>query len=255
MNLVIGNTSQLSQYFPSDFIKISSRNITQDIFENCWDTVYICFAEQKTFNVVGQEFENINFEYTKYVIQHLKAKKIIYYSTAELWNNEHGPIHHNQPFNYHKTDYVYSKEKITEYLKQNHKNCFIAYPFNFNSIHRKPPFLFGKIYHSILNHVNIEIGDTFYYRELLHPKFVVEQSLNMIDHKIIGTGRLVFIRDFIKLLYEKCSLNYELYVTEKIENTSVYRKNIFYSGQCVEYDVLNDVLKEIHEHKLTYQTC
>ena len=49
MNLVIGNTSQLAHYFPTDMVKISSRNIPSDIFNTTWDSVYLCFAEQKTY--------------------------------------------------------------------------------------------------------------------------------------------------------------------------------------------------------------
>ena len=33
MDLVIGETSQISHYFPKDIVKISSRNIPNEIFE------------------------------------------------------------------------------------------------------------------------------------------------------------------------------------------------------------------------------
>ena len=43
-NLVIGNTSQLSKYFPDDYRKISSRNINDNDLHGKWDSVYITFA-------------------------------------------------------------------------------------------------------------------------------------------------------------------------------------------------------------------
>ena len=62
-DLLIGNTAQLAHYFPSTIQKISSRNISSDIFLNEWDRVYICFAEQRTFKKEDQLFDQVNFEY------------------------------------------------------------------------------------------------------------------------------------------------------------------------------------------------
>ena len=73
------------------------------------------------------------------------------------------------------------------------------------------------------------MGDTYYYRELLHPSFVVQESLDQKEHKIIGTGKLIFINEFIRKLYENFNMEYEYYVKENLQNISIYRKNIFYS--------------------------
>jgi nucleoside-diphosphate-sugar epimerase len=250
MNLVIGKTSQLAQYFPSNYVKISSRDIPRSIFDQEWDRVFICFAEQKTYNIKDSSFDDVNYTYTRSIIEKLKANKIIFYSTAELWNNTCGPVNLNTPYNYHKTDYVASKEKITEFIKHNYKNVIVAYPFNFNSIYRLPPFLFGKIFDSIVNKKRIEIGDTYYYRELLHPSFIVNETLYISEHKLIGCGKLTFINDFIRKLYSAFDLRYEDYIIENIKEPSVYRKNVFYNetrcdyGECNLLDVL---IKELYD--------
>lgn len=249
MNLVIGNTSQLAKYFPKEYMQISSRNIDYSIFNTKWDSVYICFAEQKTYKSMDSNFDDINFTYTKTILEKIKATRIVFYSTAELWNNCVGEIDLNIPFCYHKTDYVSSKEKITNYIKKNYTNVVVTYPFNFNSIHRMPPFLFGKIFDSIINKKIIEIGDTYYYRELLHPSMVVEQSLHTTEDKIIGSGKLIFINDFIKKLYSYFDMKYEDYVVENIKEPSIYRKNIFYNKSRIPYseeDLLNILAKELY---------
>jgi nucleoside-diphosphate-sugar epimerase len=89
-SLVIGNTSQLSYYFPDNFEKISSRNI--DFTKLCskkYDKVFLLFAEQRTFlNESDDFFLKTNFNYTLEVINKFKdiSNKVIIYSTSELWN-------------------------------------------------------------------------------------------------------------------------------------------------------------------------
>jgi len=249
-DLLIGNTAQLAHYFPKDVYKISSRNIDKDIFSQTWNRVYICFAEQKTFKKEDVLFNQVNFEYTKNIIKLLNAKTIIYYSTAELWNNYVGEISLKLPFNYYPTDYMNSKFNITNYLKTNHENVKIAYPFNFNSKYRMPPFLFGKVINSIVERKKIILGDTYYYRELLHPSFIVNESLKQNNDQIIGTGKLVFINDFIRSLYFAFGMNYNEYVQEDLQQHSIYRKNIFYNDtRCSfsEQDLKQIMIDEIKE--------
>jgi len=247
MNLVIGNTSQISKYFPDDFIKISSRNIDSSIFEQNWDRVFLCFAEQRTYMSSHSLFDSVNYEYTIEVINKLKANKIIYYSTAELWNNTVGEVDIDSPFSYHPSGYVTSKEKVTNYIKNNYSHVLIAYPFNFNSKYRLPPFLFGKVFHSIVNKQKIELGDTYYFRELLHPSFVAQESISQNGHKVIGTGNLIFINDFIRRLYEAFDMIYEDYVTEDLKNHSIYRKNIFYAKERKKIELFDITVKEIND--------
>lgn len=262
-NLVIGNTSQLAYYFPKNYIKISSRDIDDNFLKNNkWENVHICFAEQRTFLANDDNYKNLFFEtnvfLVKKIISNLNAKKIFYYSTAELWNNSCGPITLNTPFNFIMNNYTNSKYEITEVLKnkKQYPNVSIIYPFNFNSIYRKNGYLFSKIFHSILNKVKIEIGDTHYYRDIVHPKIIIDCVLKhdiIQQDMIIGSGRLTNINGFIKKLYKKMDLNYSDFIIEKFEKPSTYRKNIFYnSTELKEYDenyVLNQTIKELkNEH-------
>jgi nucleoside-diphosphate-sugar epimerase len=214
--------------------------------------VYLCFAEQKTYLNNDDSFYQINVEYTKSILEQIKANHIIYFSTAELWNNCVGDITVDTPINYHHSDYISSKQKITTHLKENYGNIRIMYPFNFNSIYRLPPFLFGKVINSIRFKTKIEIGDTYFYRELLHPSFVVTQSINQENDSIIGTGNLIFINDFIRKLYKAFDMKYENYVTENLDQKSIYRKNIFYNKNRInftEYNLLDILVKEIKDIK------
>jgi hypothetical protein len=72
-NLVIGNTSQLSYYFPNDYEKISSRNIDfEELKKKRYKSIYLLFAEQRTFINESLEFFNkTNFNYTIDVINKL----------------------------------------------------------------------------------------------------------------------------------------------------------------------------------------
>ena len=67
--------------------------------------------------------------------------------------------------------YTESKLMLTETVK-NRENIITVYPFNFNSKFRSETFLFGKIFDSIINRKKIEIGSTYYYRDILHAKYV-----------------------------------------------------------------------------------
>ena len=152
-SLVIGNTSQLSYYFPNNFEKISSRDI--DFTKLCskkYDKVFLLFAEQRTFlNESDDFFIKTNFDYTLEVINKFKdiSNKIIIYSTSELWNKYEGCITLNDKYDYNYSPYIKSKEILCNYINNNrdiYNNVIIIYPFNFNSIHRKEGFLFGKIF-------------------------------------------------------------------------------------------------------------
>lgn len=239
-NLVIGNTSQLAQYFPDSYEKISSRNIDESIFSQKWNDVYVCFAEQRTFLANSPEwsqqelFYDINCRYTKKCISKLVpcSERIVYYSTAELWNDCIGPINLETNPKFNPNHYTISKHEITVELQDRRKypNVRIHYPFNFNGIKRSTGYLFGMVFQSLVNRTPIEIGDTQFYRELLHPLFVVKESIQKTGEDcIIGSGRLTHINDFIKNLYSFYGMEYDDYVTEKIVSASKYRIRPFYS--------------------------
>jgi len=248
-NLVIGNTSQLSMYFPTteDYVAISSRNIDiENLSKQTWKTIHICFAEQRTYLAsskdpsVSRLFWETNCRTTLSLIDSLKdrAEKIVYYSTAELWNKTTGPVDASMPYCFHENHYTSSKEHTSSMLrnKKEYPNVTIVYPFNFNSVHRKGQYLFGKVFDSILNRKVVEIGDTSFYREMLHPSMVVDATLKFISNApardvVVGSGRLVHVGDFIKKLYENFGLNAKHYIKELPSEPSKYRQHIFYSSE------------------------
>lgn len=259
-SLVIGNTSQLGRYFPDTFHKISSRDIDFSLYENLFfDRIYVTFAEQRTFIENSDEiFSDVNYFYTIKVIEFFSkiCNKLIYYSTTELWNNENGEISIDTPFNYNISSYISSKYLMTEFILSKRKynewaNVVILYPFNFNSIYRKDGFLFSKIFDSIINNKEIEIGDTYFYRELIHPKYVVEKSLKCVDDQIVGSGRLVHINDFIRSLYKYFDVDYNKYVKENKNNNINLKRNIFYLNSKDEqyFELFNDTINEIKREK------
>jgi hypothetical protein len=159
------------------------------------------------------------------------------------------------PFDFFPTPYLNSKFKLSKYIIDNdgfYDNVVIIYPFNFNSPARKSDFLFGKIFDSIINKKKVEIGDTYFYRDIIHPKFVVEESIKSDSSKIIGSGRMIFVNDFIRDLLYYFGLNYEELFTEKRYKYKEYSKvkeyylqsdKILYTYQNLLKDTISDLEK------------
>lgn len=255
-NLVIGNTSQLSHYFPKDnFEFVSSRNIDYKSFEKNYDRVFLCFGESRKFLDDKNIYNEINFFLTLKIIDFFKDRvnRIILYSTCELWNQYSGPIDLSKQIKFYNTNYLSSKFKITEYILKNndiYKNVLIMFPFNFNSVYRNENFLFGKIFNSIIHKKPIEIGNTYFYRDIIHPKLVVQNSLIAENHQLIGSGRMIFVNDFIKDLYHYFNLRYDNYVKENFDRFNEYEKNNEYylkSEKCLftYKELLNFTIEDI----------
>jgi nucleoside-diphosphate-sugar epimerase len=248
-SLVIGNTSQLSFYFPKNFLKISSRDIDFSKHK-IYDRTYICFAEQRTYLKDNIDvFLAVNVNYTLKVIEYFSriSNKVIIYASSELWNNCNGAIDLSMPYNYKKSNYIESKRIMIAEIKKRFKNVIVLYPFNFNSIHRKPGFLFYKIFDSIINKQKITIGNTYFYRELIHPKFVVEKSIRASTDEIIGSGRLIFVNDFIRSLYSHFGMNYSSFVIEDFSENITSDERIFYlkSNEIIYNHLLKDTTQEV----------
>jgi hypothetical protein len=249
-NLVIGNTSQVSYYFPEKYEKISSRDIDYVYYKDKkYDRIYICFAEQRTYLNNEDIFDDINVDYTMKVVKFFKniCNKIIIYGTSELWNGYNCPVTIDYDFMYARTNYIYSKDLMVKYLKNmDDDKIIILHPFNYNTPYRKGGFLFAKIFDSIINKKQIEIGDTYFYRDIIHPKYVVERSILSQSDEIIGSGRLTHVNDFIRSLYSYFNMDYNYYVKENIGHLSTNR-NIFYlkSQKCLYNNLFNDTVKDI----------
>jgi nucleoside-diphosphate-sugar epimerase len=244
LNLFIGKSSQLAHFWPKDNTTfVSSREIDlEKLRETQWENVYIAFADGRTYlgESKGVDFDKTNVKYTLSVIDTLlpASKKIFYFSTTELFNLHNGPLNlrerydSEEPFLYDaRSRYIASKATIADelFLKDRYEKVVILYPFSFNSPYRKDPnFLFSKIFDSIINKKQIQVGNIDQYRDLVHPKFVVRESLNATSHKIIGSGRLTYVRDFIDSLYRRFGMDYSDYIDEVSEQGSKVKRNIFY---------------------------
>jgi nucleoside-diphosphate-sugar epimerase len=259
-SLILGDTSQLAYYFPKKFERISSRNIQLDNFKDkFYDRIFFCFGEQRTYienndDSLLKVFTDINVDYTIKLIDFFKniCNKLIIYSSSELWNNCEGVIDLQTPFNYNYSPYIKSKELLTLNITNHaYPNVLILYPFNFNSIYRKTGFLFNKIFDSIIYERKIEIGDTYFYRDLIHPKYVVERSLICKDDEIVGSGRLTHVNDFIRNLYKYFNLSYEDLVIENFNKyLSVKRKTFYLNSYEIKYnDLFTDTIKDIKNKK------
>jgi len=221
--IILGSSSQIAQYLDPGFKKINSRNFDWQELDGDWDLAILAFGENRKFLDSYDFYHSVNVSLTLQVLDFLKsrAKKIIVFSTCELWNKYSGPIDLNTPFNFYDTFYARSKFEITRIIrnnKSNYQNVSVVYPFNFNSIHRSEDFLFGKIFNSILYKKKIEIGDTYYYRDIFHPTFIVKKLEYIEQDEIIGSGRLTHVNDFIRDLYRHFGLDYESLVTEKLNS-------------------------------------
>ncbi len=258
-SLVIGNTSQLSRYFPEEYVKISSRNIDySSISKEKWERIFICFGESRKFIDDFEIHDEVNFRLTMDVIDRLKgvSESIAVYSTCELWNQYDGKIDITMGYNFYSSLYLQSKYKLSKHIigSKKYDNVLVMFPFNFNSVHRSSNFLFGKIFDSIINKKKIEIGDTYFYRDIVHPRYVVEESISATSHKIIGSGRLTFVNDYIRDLFAHYEMEYEEYVSENIGKYNEYDKRKEYylgSNECLYGygQLMQDTIKEIDSIK------
>jgi nucleoside-diphosphate-sugar epimerase len=255
-NLVIGNTSQLAHYFPDDYVKISSRNIDFNYLQNNkWDNIYITFSEQRIYEKNINYIEP-NYTYTLNIIKFLlnNCNKILCYSSCELWSNLSGYITTNTEPNFNlNNEYTISKllllNKIKELRKIDDKynKVVFIHPFYFNSVYRSDYFLFGKIFNSILNKKNIEVGSLNFYRDMVHGRFVVEKSIEAKEDTMVGSGKLFNVKDFVMDLYKLNNMDFNEYVTEAKFNNPGKEKLIMakvdwdYSYKNLLDDTMNDI--------------
>ena len=226
--LIIGSTSQIAKILPdSEFKKVNSRNFSHSDIDGEWDLAILAFGENRKNLEPYEIYKKINVDLTFETLDFLKSRcsRIIVFSTCELWNKHFGGIDLETPMDFYETNYTRSKFEMTRRIlddKKQYSNVVILYPFNFNSTKRSKDFLFGKIFSSIINKEKIVIGDTYYYRDIFHPNFIIEEILNAQDHRIIGSGRLTFVNDFIRDLFKMYNLSYDELVQENLESFKEY---------------------------------
>lgn len=261
MNIVIGNTSQQSYYYPEDYIKVSSRNIDFNYIHNeRFESAYIPFAEQRIYES-NIDYITPNFIYTLDIIENLldKTDKIVIFTSCELWANRSGIItDQTEPDFNTSNQYTLSKLLLLNEVKRLRKydrrynKVVIIHPFYFNSIHRSKYFLFGKIFDSIANEKHIEVGNLDFYRDMVHTKFLVKKCIDLDKDSMVGSGKLFNVRDFVIDLYDSFGMSYSEYVKEDrnlIPNDKLIRAGVKwdYSYQNLLEDTIND-LKEIKKN-------
>jgi GDP-D-mannose dehydratase len=245
-NLIIGETAQLNYYFPSSYKRISSRNIDYNSYKNTkFDSVYILFAEQRTFlNSEEEFFTKVNVNYTLEVVNFFKeiANKVVLYSTSELWNDYAGGVDVSQPFKYNYSAYIKSKEILSNTIndkKDMYKNVHIIYPFNFNSPYRKEGFLFYKIFDSIINKTKQTIGNIDMFRDVIHPSIIVKESISTTEDKLVGMGELINIKTYVEDMFTLVDLKCDDYLISNVQqNLPNTRKEYFSAKSYSSYNEL-----------------
>jgi nucleoside-diphosphate-sugar epimerase len=247
-NLIIGSTSQLSYYFPSNFHKISSRNVDIEVIKNGnYDSVFILFAEQRTFlNESENFFTDVNFKKTLKLINEIKnyVNKIVIYSTSELWNKYDGKVSINDNFNYNYTPYIKSKQILCDYINEFrdfYSNVVIVYPFNFNSPYRKEGFLFSKIFKSLMNKEKCSVGNLNFNRDIIHPQIIVNNSMSSSNDILVGTGELINIEGFVDDIFNLYKMNYKDYILFDNNYSLTNKRNSYYSK--IKYSSREELIK------------
>ena len=255
MNLVIGDTSQQSHYYPDDFIRISSRNIDlRYLSNNFFESVYITFAEQRIYHE-GIDYVGPNFSYTMEVIKSLinNSKKIVVFTSCELWSNLSGVVGIDDKPDFNLSNqYTISKLLLYNEIKRlrnvdtEYNKVVMLHPFYFNSSNRSEYFLFGKIFDSIINKKRIKVGNLDFYRDMIHTSFLVKCAIELDCDSMIGSGKLFNVRDFIIDLYKNFNMDFHYYVEES-KDIRPSDKNIRADVKW-EYsyrDLLNDTINDI----------
>jgi nucleoside-diphosphate-sugar epimerase len=255
MNLVVGNTSQLINYFdPLDTISVSSRNY--DGLDTGYGKVILTFAEQRTYlNLPIEDYMKVNVDYTFDVAKKLSEnnEKVILFGSSELWNNYNGPIKESLPFDYQYSHYIFSKQKLFEKVKEEQykgkmENVFFIHPFNFNSPYRKQGFLFAKIFESLINKSKVEVGNINIFRDIIHPKMIVDKINNIEKDSIVGSGVLTNIREFTQELFSNFGLNSDDYIVENSNTHSPHAQKCFwYDTEELYTNLLEDTIIDIEK--------
>lgn len=243
-DLFIGSTSQLAHFWPKENVEMmSSRNINIDyILSKSWNRIYIAYADGRTYLrdwKMFDEFYKTNLQDTLALVNEVKhvCNNVVYFSTTELWNRHHGPVNLGTPFNFDvDSPYINSKAIVTRKLLLNngYGKVIVLFPFSFNCAFRNDQqYLFSKIFHSIINREKVKIGNTRFYRDLLHPSFVAFRAARATCHEIIGSGRMIFVDDFINDLYSTFLLRRADYVEQ--DDDSFEKRGEFYlqSKECL----------------------
>ena len=126
-------------------------------------------------------------------------------------------------------------------------------------------FLFGKIFDSILYDKKISIGNVNFYRDLTHPKKIVDIALKTEEDCIIGSGELINVKNFIEDIFTKLDkkiINYIEY--DESNNLNINRGGYYSCEKTSNYNELinnskndgkkiSEIYDEITQDKFSYK--
>jgi len=248
-DLIIGSGSQLAYYLVGTHV--SSRDIPyKAITRRKWNRIYLCFAEQRTFIDNDDSFMKINYDLTKEVIDKLDnyCNEFVFYSTALLWSGNKGSYDISTPYSYQETDYLVSKQKITDYLK-NIDKVSVHYPCNFNSKNRKGGFLFASLYDIISKREKVEVRCLDFEKEIAHAKYIATKSMNTHGNCILAPGFSVNVRTLFSNILSAVDMSLEDYVKETECDDFVKPNNYYHRVKDVAYDNHDLVASFVEELK------
>jgi len=183
----------------------------------------------------------INYDLTREVIDKLDnhCNEFVFYSTALLWSGHEGKYNISMPYSYKETDYLASKEKITDYLKDLEK-VSIHYPCNFNSKNRKGGFLFASLYDIIIEQKKVKVRCLDFEKEIAHTSYIAEKSKNTFTNSIIAPGYSVNVRRLFTKILKEFGMNITDFIEETETDSFVKPNNYYYDVKDENYS--EDVL-------------
>jgi hypothetical protein len=252
-NLIIGDTSQLSSYFPADFVRISSRNIDYEFIESKkWKRAYLLFAEQRTYLKESVKFySDCNVNHTLSVLDKICpfCDEVIVFLSADLWSCYEGPVDFSMPIKYIHSGYLESKEilynRIQEKRRTSYSNVIFVSPFNFNTPGRNENWLFGKIYQSLLQKTKVTVDCIDFCRDFVHPSIVVKKAIETTKDCLVGSGFLVNMKDFFESIFSEKGLKIDNYVYVRnlsCKNKLYYNKEKLDTYEGLIQKHLNDII-------------
>jgi hypothetical protein len=95
------------------------------------------------------------------------------------------------------------------------------------------------------------VGSLDFYRDLIHPKLIVEKSFNCIDDEVVGSGVLTHVKSFYVDLLAWFGIDYNEYVTEHDQHFINVRKSFYFKTNTLYTTLLKDTIKDIEYYKNT----
>ena len=103
----------------------------------------------------------------------------------------------------------------------------------------------------MLNDKKISIGDIDFYRDLTHPKVIVDVSLNTNKDIIVGSGELINVKNFIQDIFTRLNKSIINYIEYNDSNNLKIKRRGYYSCNKISNynELINLTIKDIYEYK------